>query len=159
MAWYIKFDGIDGSAQHKDHKTWCVAARVNMSGHQAGGGGTGQARVGGKMHLDDITVGIMTDKALPKLLAAAHMGQVFKKVEIHGTATYGNAGEQVYLGVELENVKITNYQLGVLDNDAATDDMSMALNYEAYKTTFTAYNKEGKSDGKVEHAWKVEEGE
>jgi len=159
MAWYVKFDGVDGSSTQKDHKTWCVASRVNMSGQKAGGGATGAGRVGGKMHLDDIAVGIMTDKALPKLLEAAVKGQVFKKVDIHGTATYGNAGEQVYLGLELENVQITHYQLGVLDNDAATDDMQMALNYEKYKTTFTAYSKEGKSDGKVEHEWKVEEGE
>ena len=159
MAWYIKYDGIDGSSQHKDHKAWCVASRVNMSGHKAGGGGTGVGRVGGKMHVDDINVGIVTDKALPKLLEAAVKGQVFKKVEVHGTATYGNAGEQVYLAMELENVQITNYQLGVLDNDAATDDMSMSLNFEKYKSTFTAYTKDGKSDGKVEHEWKVEEGE
>lgn len=32
-----------------------------------------------------------------KLLEAAVKGKVFKKVEIHGTATYGDAGEQVYL--------------------------------------------------------------
>ena len=68
-------------------------------------------------------------------------------------------GEQVYLALELENVQITNYQLGVLDNDAATDDLSLSLNFEKYKTTFTAYSKEGKSEGKVEHEWKVEEGE
>jgi type VI secretion system Hcp family effector len=159
MAWYAKFDGIDGSSVQKDHKTWCVAGNMNMRGNKAGGGGTGVGRVGGKMHLDDISLGIVTDKSLPKLLEAAVKGQVFKKVEIHGTATYGNAGELVYLAIDLENVQLTNYQLGVLDNDAATDDLSLSLNFEKYKTTFTAYSKEGKSDGKVEHEWKVEEGE
>ena len=89
MAWYAKFDGVDGSAQHKDHKAWSNVSRFNMGGHKAGGGGTGVGRVGGKMHLDDISMGIMTDKALPKLLEAAVKGKVFKKVEIHGTATYG----------------------------------------------------------------------
>jgi type VI protein secretion system component Hcp len=117
-------------------------------------------RVGGKMHLEDITLGIITDKkALPKLLEAAVKGKVFKKVEIHGTATYGDAGEQVYLAIDLENVQITSYQLGVLDNNAATDDLQIALNFEKYKSVFTSYSKEGKSEGKVEHEWKVEEGE
>lgn len=55
-------------------------------------------RVGGKMHLEDISLGIITDKALPKLMEAAVKGKVFKKVEIHGTATYGDAGEQVLPG-------------------------------------------------------------
>ena len=137
MAWYAKFDGVDGSSQHKDHKGWCNANRVNMSGHKAGGGGTGVSRVGGKMHLEDIALGIITDKGLPKLLEAAVKGKVFSKVEIHGTATYGDAGEQTYLAFDLENVQITSYQLGVLDNSAATDDMSMQLNFEKYKATFT----------------------
>lgn len=159
MAWYAKFDGIDGSSVHKDHTGWCNVAHVNMTGHKAGGGATGSGRVGGKMHLDDISMGIQTDKSLPKLLEAAVKGKVFTKVEIHGTATYGNAGEQVYLAVELENVQITNYQLGVLDNNAATDDMNLALNYEKFKTSYTAYSKEGKSEGKVEAEWKVEEGQ
>ena len=43
--------------------------------------------------LDGVTGG----KSLPRLLEAAIKGKVFKKVEIHGTATYGDAGEQTYL--------------------------------------------------------------
>jgi hypothetical protein len=37
-------------------------------------GGTGVGRVGGKMHLEDVSLGIITDKALPKLLEAATTG-------------------------------------------------------------------------------------
>ncbi len=159
MAWYAKFDGVDGSSVQKDHKQWCSVASVNMGGHKAGGGGTGVSRVGGKMHLEDISLGIISDKATPKLLEAAVKGKVFKKVEIHGTATYGDAGEQIYLAVTLENVQITSYQLGVLDNNAATDDLSMTLNFEKYKTTFTEYGKDGAKGGNVEFEWKVEEGE
>ena len=33
-------------------------------------------RVGGKMHYDDVSVGIITDKSLPKLLEAATKGAV-----------------------------------------------------------------------------------
>ena len=34
------------------------------------------ARVGGKMHLEDISLGIITDKTTPKLLDAATKGAV-----------------------------------------------------------------------------------
>ena len=140
MAWYAKFDGVDGSGSQKDHKAWCNVASVNMSGHKEGGEGTGEVgRVGGKMHLDDISMGIITDKkALPKLLEAAVKGKVFKKVEIHGTATSGDASEQAYLGIELENVQITSYQLSVLDNKATTDHLSIALNFEKYNLVMTS---------------------
>ncbi len=159
MAWYAKFDGVDGSAAQKDHKNWCHCANVNLAGHKAGQGGTGVGRVGGKMHLEDVSIGIISDKALPKLLEAAAKGKVFSKVEIHGTATYGDAGEQVYLAVELKNTQISSYQLGVLDNDAATDDLSMTLNFEEYKTTFTEYKEDGSKGGKAEMSWKVGPGE
>lgn len=36
-----------------------------------------------------------------------------------GTLEYGDAGEQTYLAIKLENVQITSYQLGVLDNNAS----------------------------------------
>ena len=77
MAWYAKFDGVDGSGLHKDHKAWCNVASVNMSGHTAGGEGTEVERVGGKMHLEDISLGIITDKkALPNPHRYALRGSV-----------------------------------------------------------------------------------
>lgn len=159
MAWYVKFDGINGSSKRKDHVHWIEAVSVNIGGHKAGGGGTGVGRVGGKMHLEDVSVGIINDIGTPKLLEAAVKGSVFKKVEIHGTASYGDAGEQVYLHMELQNVQINNYQLGVLDNNYATDDMLLTLNFEKYKTIFTEYSRDGKKGGNVEFEWKVQEGE
>jgi type VI secretion system Hcp family effector len=141
MAWYAKFDGVDGSGSHNVHKAWCNVASLNMSGRKAGGDGTGVGRVGGKMHLEDITMGITTDKkALPQLLDAAVKGKAFKKVEIQGTAPNDGGSEQVYLGIELENVQITSYQLSVLDildNKPAPDRLSIVLSFEKHKWVFT----------------------
>lgn len=158
MAWYVKFDGINGSSSKRDHIHWINAVSVYMGGHKAGGGGTGVGRVGGKMNLEEIVVGIINDIGTPKLLEAAVKGSIFKKVEIHGTASYGDAGEQVYLSVLLENVQISSYQLGVLDNNAATDDISLTLNFEKSKSIFTEYSRDGKKGGNVEFEWKVQEG-
>ena len=87
MAWYAKFDGVDGSSEQSNHKGWCLVSTCSMSGYKAGSGGTGVTRVGGKMNLKDIQLGIVTDKALPKLLEAAVKGNVFKTVTIEATAT------------------------------------------------------------------------
>jgi type VI secretion system Hcp family effector len=135
MAWYAKFDGIDGSASQSLHQKWINCASVNMGGHKAGGGGTGVGRVGGKMHLEDISLGIINDRSTPKLLEAAVKGKVFKSVEIHGTAISGKE-EQTYLEIKLENVQITSYQLGVLDNNAATDDLSLSLVFDKHQVLF-----------------------
>jgi hypothetical protein len=49
--------------------------------------------------------------------AAATMAAIGAGAYAQGT--YGNAGEQVYLSIKLENVQITSYQLGVLDSRIA----------------------------------------
>src|SRR5262245_1318132 len=160
MPWYVKFDGIHGSSSKRNHVHWIDAATVTMGSVKAGGGsssvGTGYGRGGGKMRLDDVSIGILNDIGTPRLLEAAVKGKVFKKVEIHGTANYGDAGEQVYLNVELENVLISSYQLGVLDNNAATDDISLSLNFEKIKTTYTQYGRDGSKGGNVESGWQDE---
>jgi type VI secretion system secreted protein Hcp len=158
MPWYVKFDDIKGNSKAKDHVHWVNAVSVNIGGHKAGGGGTGVGRVGGKMHLEDISIGILNDIGAPRLLEAAVRGKVFKKVEIHATATYGDDGEQVYLKLELENVMITSYQVGVLDNNPKTDDLSLNLNFEKSKTTFTQYGKDGPKGGYPEYDLTVAEG-
>ena len=44
----------------------------------------------------------------------------YKSMDSGGeTLAYGDAGEQTYLAIKLENVQITSYQLGVLDNNAS----------------------------------------
>jgi hypothetical protein len=53
--------------------------------------------------------------AIATAIAAAMGGVAFAQ----GTYAQGDAGEQVYLKIELENVQITSYQLGVLDNRIA----------------------------------------
>ena len=44
------------------------------------------------------------------LAVTAAPASAASKVQVHGTATYGDAGEQVYLAIDLENVQITSYQ-------------------------------------------------
>jgi hypothetical protein len=50
-----------------------VALAVSVSAATASAK-PGTGRVGGKMHLDDVSLGIITDKSVPKLLEAATKG-------------------------------------------------------------------------------------
>lgn len=29
-AWYVKFDGVDGSSQHKDHDRWVLVESMSL---------------------------------------------------------------------------------------------------------------------------------
>jgi hypothetical protein len=56
-------------------------------------------------------------RATPRWLPAlAILLALFAMASAGGAWAQGDAGEQVYLRIELENVQITSYQLGVLDN-------------------------------------------
>lgn len=158
MAAYIKFDGVDGEAQDKDHKGWSDLLSFNQPIHKPGGG-TGSTRRRGDVVLEDITVAKELDKASPKLAESICKGKVYPKVDIHLTASYTDAGRQTYYAYELKNAQINNYNIGGSgqSDDVPTEEMS--INFEEIKVTYTECDSKGKKKGNVEYSWKVEEAE
>lgn len=158
MAWYVKFDGVIGSSSNKDHLGWCVAASVRLGSQNTHvTNPSGRGTNAGRLRLEDIQIGLINDAGFPKLAEAAVKGTVFSKVVIHGTAFF-KAIEEVYLELEMKNVLIASYQVGVLDNNRATDDMSMSLSFERYKTVYHQFDNQGKRQGDVEYAWNLSDG-
>ena len=157
MAGFIKFDGIDGEFQDKDHKNWSVIDSFSQVIHKPGQG-TGQTRRRADVELEDVHVTKTLDKASPKLAEAVCKGKVFAKVEIHVTATYTDAGRVTYYAYELKNVQVTSYQVGGAAQANAPPTESLALNFEEIKVTYTECDNAGKKKGNIEYQWKVEEG-
>ena len=159
MAAYIKFDGVDGEAQDKDHKSWSDLATFGQALHQPGGGATGATRRRGDVILDDIACSKELDKASPKIAESICKGKVFPKVEIHLTASYTDAGRVTYYAYELKNVLVSSYSIS---GSGQSEDVPMedfALNFEEIKVTYTEMDSKGGKKGNVEYSWKVEEGE
>ena len=159
MALFIKFDGIDGEANDKDHKQWTDVQSFSWGMHKSGAGATGQTRRRGVATVEDVVLTKEFDKSSPKLAEAVLSGKVFPKVEIHNTTTYGDGARAVYLKYELKNVMVSSYQTsGATAGDAVPTD-SFSLNFEEVKQTYVEYDAKGKKKGNVEFGWKVEEGE
>jgi type VI secretion system secreted protein Hcp len=159
MAAYIKFDGVDGEAQDKDHKGWSDLLSFSQGLHQPGGGSTGPTRRRGDVILDDITAVKELDKASPKLAESMCKGKVYPKVEIHLTASFTDTGRVTYYAYELKNVLVTSYSIGGSGQaeDVPTEEFS--INFEEIKVTYTECDNTGKKKGNVEYSWKVEAGE
>lgn len=180
---YIKFDGIDGESQDKDHKDWSEIVSFSQPIHRPSSG-TDISRRRGDVVVEDIVVVKEIDKASPKLAEAICMGKVFPKVEIHLTGpSEGSTCQGTFYIYELKNVMITSYKATgsnplayalitpapdsilpysgpfiVQAVDAPMEEMS--LNFEEIKVTYTECDPStGKSKGNVEYSWKVEEGE
>jgi len=159
MAAYIKFEGVSGEAQDKDHKEWSDILSFQQGLHQPGSGATGPTRRRGDVIVEDLHVTKELDKASPKIAESICKGKVFPKVEIHVTASYTDASRVTYYAYELKNVLVTSYNVSgsAQAEDVPTEDIS--LDFEEFKVTYTEADNQGKSKGSVEYEWKVEEGE
>ncbi len=158
MAAYIKFDGIDGEAQDKDHKSWTDLAAFSQLITKPGQG-TGSTRRRGDVILEDLHCTKELDKSSPKIAESVCKGKVFPKVEIHLTASYTDSGRITYYAYELKNVQVVSYDIS---GSGQADDVPMenfSLNFEEIKVTYTENDNTGKKKGNVEYTWKVEEGE
>lgn len=159
MAAYIKFDGVEGEANDKDHKGWSDLASFGQGIHQPGSGATGATRRRGDVIMDDLSCSKELDKASPKIAESVCKGKVFPKVEIHLTASITDAGRVTYYAYELKNVAVTSYNVS---GSGQSEDVPMedfSLNFEEIKVTYTENDSKGKTKGKVEYNWKVEEGQ
>ncbi|MFO7884477.1 MAG: type VI secretion system tube protein Hcp [Desulfobacteraceae bacterium] len=159
MAAYIKFDGIDGEAQDKDHKDWSDILSFSQGLMQPGSSSTGPTRRRGDVVVEDIAVTKELDKASPKIGEAVCKGRVFPKVDIHMTASYTDAGRVTYYAYELKNVLVTRYDISGSSQSEDVPVENFALNFEEIKVTYTETDATGSKKGNVEYSWKVEEGE
>ena len=157
MAIFIKFDGVDGEAQDKDHKGWSDVLSFSWGLHKAGAGATGQTRRRGVATVEDVVCTKEYDKSSPKLSESVCSGKVFPKVEIHNTATYGE-NRATFLKYELKNVLVTSHNVSAAGGGDAVPTETMSLNFEEVKQTYVEYDAKGGKKGNVEMTWKVEEG-
>ncbi len=158
MALFIKFDGVDGETQDKDHKGWSDLVSMTWGVHKAGAGATGQTRRRGVATVEDVTCTKEYDKASPKLSESVLSGKVFPKVEIHTTATYAES-RATFLKYELKNVLVTNHAISATGVGEAVPTETFSLNFEEVKQTYVEYDSKGTKKGNVEMTWKVEEGQ
>jgi type VI secretion system secreted protein Hcp len=156
-AAYVKFEGIDGEAQDKDHKGWSDLLSFNQAISNPIDDDRIHRRQRGAL-VEDIICVKELDKASPKIAEKAIKGQIIPKVELHFTDSYSNE-DVVYYKYELTNVIITSYSVGSENLDEEYPEESFALNFEEIKVTYTETDNQGKKKGNVEYTWNVEEGE
>lgn len=159
MSAFIKFDGIDGEAQDKDHKAWSDILSFQQGIQQPGSASTGPTRRRGDVILEDIHVTKELDKSSPKIAESVCKGKVFPKVEIHLTASYTDAGRETYYAYELKKVLVTSYAISGSGQSEEVPVEDFSLNFEELKVTYTESDNKGNKKGNVEYHWKVEEGE
>ncbi len=152
---FIKFEGVDGETQNKDHIGWCNALSFSQGQILPDGGIIG-SRQRGNVVFEDIVVIKELDKASPKLAEAVCKGNVFPRVEIHLTRSY--AGLVTYYTYELKNVLIVGYRIGGSGYSEHVPTEELSLSFEEIKVAYTEFDEGGRAKGNVEYEWRLEEG-
>ena len=153
-AAYIKFDGVDGETQDKDHKGWSDLNSLSQELYQLGSEAA-SSRTRGDVVLGDIIVVKELDKSSPKLAESVATGKVFPKVEIQFTQSSSDSKKLAYYAYELKNVMITSYSFSG-GSEIPTEDFS--FHFEELKGTYTEIDSSGKSKGTVVFTWNKETG-
>jgi len=157
-AAFIKIGDIKGESVESSHKEWSDLLSFDQGQSVTAPSGEGRRRA--SVSLGDVVVVKELDKASPKIAEAVLTGEVFPKVEIELTATFGDDTRRlVYYSYELVNVRVTSYNISGSGQGDDVPTENFSLNFEEIKVTYTEYDSDGNSKGDVEYTWNVEEGE
>ncbi len=148
---YIKFDGVEGESQHKDHKgevdvlSWSWA--VSNAAPVAGGGGSGV----GKAHPSDLHIMHNYDKASPVLAKKCAQGKHFPTVVL--AARKAGEGQVDFLKITMKEVFITS----VAPSSGSGGDIveSVSMSYGQIDFSYKPQDATGGLGGEVKFGWNV----
>ncbi|MCP4601159.1 MAG: type VI secretion system tube protein Hcp [Proteobacteria bacterium] len=152
-AAYIKFDGISGEAQDKDHKNWSDMLTFSQT-MEVPGEGSGDSRRRGKAVCEHLTIAKELDRISPKVAEALLKGRVFSNVTIHLTASYTDAGRVTYYTYELKNVRVIRYNIVGSGQAENVPREEFVLAFEEIKVIYKENDNAGKTKGTIEYSWK-----
>ena len=151
---FIKFDGIDGESQDRDHRDWIDLLSFSQGQYlaalSAAAGGAGA----GRLVFEELALSKTLDKASPKLAEAVCKGTVFPNVQLELTRPLSAGTQNTYYAVEMKNVIVTSYHIGGSSQDAMPTE-SLSLNFEEIKVTYTKFDAAGRPQGTVQYGWNV----
>lgn len=147
---HIKFDGVDGESEHKDHKgeievlswSWSVS---NASALAGGGSGKGKGSPGEFHFMHEY------DKASPVLSKKCAQGTHFPSVVV--TARKSGEGQKDFLKVTMKEVFITSVSpTGSQGGDVME---SVGMSYASIDFGYKPQDAKGGMGGEVKFGWNV----
>lgn len=166
VTMFAKFEGLDGEAQDKDHKTWSNILSFREGKRMA----LADDSVGAGQHavVDEFILTKAVDRTSPKLAEVLCKGQDCPSVQIHVGRTMKDGTSNTFYIYELKNVRIadchTTGSNGVETNSwSGTGDQSpvpsesISLQFKEMRLIYIEHDENGRPKGNVEMMWKVEE--
>lgn len=150
---FLKIDGIDGSATSHKHvkwielESWSWGASNAVSGHGTGGHGAG------KVHVQDLHFVMKINQASPKIMLACAGGDHIKEAKL---ACVKAGGAQLeYLKFDLADVYITSYQTGGSGHSDIVPTDQVSLSFAKIKVEYAEQDAKGGKGVQVKVGWDV----
>ena len=148
---FIKFDGIEGEATHKDHKgeievlsySWGTSRGPSTPGDVRGGSSS-------KGCVSEFNFMKMLDKSSTALVGNSLGGSAIGKAKV--TMRKSGEGQQDYFTFELSNVMVSSYQMS---GSSEHPFESVSLRFSAAKMSYRPQDDKGGLGGATEVNMKV----
>jgi len=151
---FIKFDGIDGESQDRDHRDWIDLLSFSQGQYLSPSSSAPGGAATGRLVFEELALRKTLDKACPKLAEAVCKGTVFPNVQLHLTRPSSAGAQATYYTVEMKNVIVTSYHIsGSTQEEVPTETFS--LNFEEIKVAYTKFDAAGQPEGVVQYGWNV----
>ena len=152
-AVFVKYDGIDGESQDKDHKDWIDLLSFGHSVFQevpeTGGSRNGSSR----SSRTDLVLSKRIDKSSPLLAVACCTGEHIPAVTLELTANGVVGRPLLSLRIKLTNVIVSSFDMeGTGDEDAPPVEQ-ITLNYEKIEWTYFLYDDKGTKIKEITTSW------
>jgi type VI secretion system secreted protein Hcp len=150
---FIKFDGIEGEATHKDHKgevevlSWSWGLTNSASGATGGGSGVGKATP------QELRVVHRYDKASPLLAKMAASGRHVRSAML--SARKAGEGQKDFLKITMKEVFITSV---AAHDDGSGASEELAMRYGSIDFSYAPQTSKGSLGTPVSFNWNVKTG-
>jgi type VI secretion system secreted protein Hcp len=155
---YIKFDGVDGESQDREHRDWIELLSFSQGQYLSPSSGAPGGAVIGRLVFEEFALKKTLDKASPKLAEAVCTGRVFPQVQLHLARPLSEGTQATYYTYELKNVIVTSYHISGSTQDAVPTE-SLSLNFEEIKVTYTTFDAAGRPGGTAQYGWDLKRNE
>ncbi len=146
---HMKIKGLDGEAEHKDHKneialqTWSWHVMNASSAGSGGGSGVGKATPG------DFTFSHVYDKSAPIIAKNCASGKHFEDAVV--TVRKSGDGQEPFLKCTMKQVFITSAHVGATAGGEIGQTVN--LSYGDIEFAYKAQDDKGKLGGEVKFGW------
>jgi len=153
---YLKIAGVDGEAEHEDHKDEIEVLSWSFGASNSSSIGTGGGAGAGKANLSDISFTKWVDKSSPLLFQALCAGEHYDEATLALYKVGGEGGRIKYLEMKFNNTMLTSLSVGGGGGEDRLTE-SMSLGFEKVVLTYTTQKIDGTAGGDVVGGWDIKQ--